>query len=334
MDDSIVTTHAADLASSSTDSKENASSKEANRETAAVSDGTIASVSRVNNTSSETPQSHPTNVYEDPQNRPSNKKSSLDELTNEIFGSSDLFYSTFAAGEVGLGPALPFSNAAACLPSAQQHTHPESPPSIKHILAFSPEDLQHTKHIKNRIEVCQERQLRHLYNTEIFKAPSVDPETESSRLRSGISAKELILSLLPFHLYNREDSALPPHKYDPGSSAWNSLSNAAESTLSNIDSVLHVQRLKQLSPLELQMIEKRLFLEEEKYIFSYLQQEFFKRFGISYKSIAATSAPQSAIEAKSASVPMSNRSAPIAKNATNKTSESTLPLFKLASVEK
>lgn len=98
---------------------------------------------------------------------------------------------------------------------------------------------------------------------------------------SSVTVERLVLDLLPFHVYG---SLLEPTSiYDSKTYDEYSLITQSISMLNRIDTVLLEQDERNTkTPVELLLVEERLFLEEEKFIFALLKQEFFKKYGRQY----------------------------------------------------
>ena len=177
----------------------------------------------------------------------------------------------------------------------------------KNLVSFSSEDIEHVRTIQRRIQTCIGRNVRYLQTlpenlslilpgSEIGEQLPASPfdgiQAINPELPQGtaqMTVEQFCLDLLPFHIYSslRESpsSFFCKDASDPTLLSVEHFERQSDEILLRADRILLEQDEKSaINPLELLLIEKKLFLEEEKYILSFLKQEFFKKYGIQYSS--------------------------------------------------
>lgn len=158
-------------------------------------------------------------------------------------------------------------------------------PSVPSVpLVYTNEDLDHIRTVQRRIQTLLRRHIVHL---------KTDPMLLVSKVPGSV--EELALDLLPFHLCGTLQSltgGLVPTMAEQVCINWSALckksaepvEERAQSMMQRIDAVL--QREDQKKPFELFMMEQKLFLEEEKFIYGLLKREFQRKYGVCYEAAA------------------------------------------------
>lgn len=140
--------------------------------------------------------------------------------------------------------------------------------TIQTLTTYTADDIEHIKSLQQRISRVTQQQVSSLNALNRNLPPGGEFCTKS----------QLIKSLLPFHLYDAiRDTAASVLPVPGGGKTLSEIQKALE----DFDASF-AKRSSLLCPTELLLIEQKLFLEEERYIFKWMSDQFEKRFGVPY----------------------------------------------------